>query len=96
VRHDRPTRTISSEPGVLVVEDVGSVAHQIGSSVAFERVNAVLARLEKSVEFKITLVVVPDRVVEQQSVTMGQIELRKVAAVTRVRGTGPSRDKVDN
>ena len=76
--------SVATQPGILVVEDVLAVSHQVVSPVLLEEVDAVFPGLEQAVEFEISVVVVADRVVEDHPRLPQDPELGEVPPVTPV------------
>jgi hypothetical protein len=69
---------VSTQPGVLVIEDVLAVSHQILTPVLLEDVDAVFFGLEQAVEFEIPGVVVTGSVVEDDPRLLQDPELAEI------------------
>jgi len=76
---------VATQPGILVVEDVLAVSHQVTSPVLLKEVNAVFSGFEQPVQFEISGIVVADRGVKDHLRLSQDPELGEVPPVTPVR-----------
>src|SRR5438270_13712445 len=76
-----PVRT---EPGVLVIECVPPVAHQVRPTVQFYHVDTVLTGSQQPVQLQVAGVVIADRVLVQQARLPDDVELGQVPPEARV------------
>src|SRR4051812_8512974 len=96
VRDDRLARSVAAETRVLVIEHVGAVAHEIAPAVPLECMDAVLARTQQAIELEVTLVVIANRVIEEEPRGRQDAKLREVPPVPPGPGITTGRPQIDH
>ena len=80
MRHDRAGGKVSTQAGILVIEGIGTVSHQVGSPMALDGMDAVLTWAQDGKQLEISLVIWTNGVVVNNGTSTTHLELAEVSS----------------